>query len=222
MSTLLILRSWNIAWLHLSSRCFLLMRSAEGCIVGLASVRPNFLGLTFDPRAEGASLSLSRSCHVSPAAEETSSGGVETHAISTAPAALVFQEVTSAQRAAVGCHLFVIRVTTSDLWPPSRRVEYWWRDGKGSAGHLRFRRRQAAAQSCCSQSSLSSHIFCLNRFISVLSCSRGGFLSEGVFMFDFIVHEVSAALKFLWFSSAPNMLTPCELFLIDHCSLFFC
>lgn len=159
MSTLLILRSWIIAWLHLSSRCFLLMRSAEGCIVGLASVRPNFLRLTFDPRAEGASLSLSRSCHVSPAAEETSSGSVETRAISTAPAALVFQEVTSAQRATVGCHLFVIRVTTSDLWPSSRR------DGKGSAGHLRFRRRQAAAQSCCSQSSLSSHIFCLNRFI---------------------------------------------------------
>ncbi len=65
------LGSWSIACLHLSSHCFLLMRSAEGCIIGLASVRPNFLRLTFDHQAEGASLSLSSSCQVSPAAEET-------------------------------------------------------------------------------------------------------------------------------------------------------
>uniref|UniRef100_A0A8C1MTH9 Contactin associated protein like 3 n=1 Tax=Cyprinus carpio TaxID=7962 RepID=A0A8C1MTH9_CYPCA len=54
--------NFNVEELHLSSRCVPLMRSAEGCIIGLASVCPNFLCLTFDPQAGAESLCSPSRC----------------------------------------------------------------------------------------------------------------------------------------------------------------
>ncbi len=217
------LGSWSIAFLHLSSRCFLLMRSAEGCIIGLASVHPNFLRLTFDPQAGGASLSLSNSCQVSPAAEETHQAAASRCVPFPRTCCTCLSRGDFSSTGRRGCHLSVIRVTPCDLWLLSRRVEYQWRDGKGSTGHVCFDAvkllLRAVVAFVLSARCPRTHSAWIDLF-SVLSCSRGGFLSEGVFMVDFIVHEASTALKFLWFSSPQNMLTPFELCFVGNFSLF--
>lgn len=175
------------------------MRSAEGCIIGLASVCPNFLCLTFDPQAGAESLSLSSSCQVSPVAEEThqAAASFPPHLLHLSfrrwlqlcgPPLVVTSLWLRSRRTTFGCR---------------RRVEYRWRDGKGSVGLMRFdafKLLLRAVVSFVHRARCPHTHFAWIDLFSVLSCSRGGFLSEGVFMFDFIVHEPSAALKFPCFS----------------------